>query len=109
MGRITAIFSRMKSLENRDIEVFQAQAFLHLDAIYSDALCLTGHPEDAADLVEAAYVLAFKSYKEFGRRRVPAHMQARCMRAWLLEKMHAVFCKSVLALTELSEETTGER
>ena len=109
MGLIRAIFSRAKSLEAGRYEAFREEALPHLDAIYSDALCLTGHPEDAADLVEAAYLLAFKSYKEFGRRRVPAHMQARCMRAWLLEKMLAVFCKSVLALTELSEETTGER
>lgn len=52
---------------------FRAQTFPHVDAIYSDALCLTGSREDAADLVVEAYLRAFRKYDGFRRRRVSGH------------------------------------
>jgi len=82
---------------------------LHLDAAYADALLLTGNPEDAADLVEAAYVYAFQRYELFGRRCVPAQLRARATRAWLLENLHIVFCESILSFTEMREAPMGER
>jgi DNA-directed RNA polymerase specialized sigma24 family protein len=78
-------------------EAFCAQTFPHVDAVYSDAFCLTGSPEDAADLVEAAYVRAFLGYEQFQHRRVPEHLRTRRTRAWLYGNMHAAFCDTVLA------------
>jgi hypothetical protein len=53
------------------VEEFQEQAFLHLDAIYADACCLTGNREDAADLVVGTYARAFHDYavSRYGRGR----------------------------------------
>jgi hypothetical protein len=78
-------------------EEFLAQTFPHVEAVYAEAFCLTGSPEDAADLVEAAYVHAFQEYKRFVQRRVPAHQRTRTVRAWLFRNLHAAFCDAVLA------------
>jgi 3',5'-cyclic AMP phosphodiesterase CpdA len=78
-------------------EAFLAQTFPYVEAVYADAFCLTGSPEDAADLVEAAYVRAFQEYKRFLQRRVPAHQRSCTVRAWLFRNLHAAFCDVVLA------------
>lgn len=78
-------------------EAFRAETSPHVDAVYSDAFCLTGGPERAADLVVAAYVRAFAQYEQFRRRRVSGHTEARSTLAWLYGNMHAAFCDGVLA------------
>ena len=88
---------------------FRVQTFPHAEAIYSDALCLTGSREDAADLVVATYVRALLGYEQFQRGRVPAHLRGRRTLAWLFGHMHAAFCAGVLAHTDCSTAQKGER
>ena len=90
-------------------EAFRAQTFPHIDAVYSDAFCLTGDPEDAADLVVETYVRAFRHYERFRRGRVPEPRRAHVTLAWLYGNMHACFCDKVLARTRHSEMWTGGR
>ena len=90
-------------------EAFQAQTFPHMDALYSDALCLTGSPDDAVALVVKAYDRAFQEYDWFRRRRVPGHLRTRSTRAWLLGNLHGVFCDGVLRLVAQDVTPIGGR
>lgn len=78
-------------------EAFCTQTFPYVEAVYADALCLTGNPEAAADLVEAAFVRAFLCYEQFRRRRNLERLRTRSTLAWLYGNMHSVFCDTVLA------------
>jgi len=93
--------------KNTSGAAFRAQTFL--DAVYSDAFCLTGSPEAAADLVVAAYVRASLSYDQFRRRRTPERLRARSTLAWLLGNLHTAFCAGVLAHADRGAAPMGER
>jgi DNA-directed RNA polymerase specialized sigma24 family protein len=79
-----------------------------MDALYSDALCLTGNPEDAADLVEAAYVRAFECYDPFRRGRFRERLRTRGTLAWLYRTLHAAFCDRILAQARCGETPNGD-
>ncbi len=90
-------------------EAFRAQTFPHLESIYSDAVCLMGNQEDAADLTVEAYFRAFLDYACFRRRHVPANRHIQSTRAWLYRNLHAAFCDRILARTSQSKTLTGGR
>ena len=81
------------------LEAFRAQTSPHVDAVYSDALCLTGRTEEAADLVVAAYVRAFAQYERFRRRHAHGRTEACGTLAWLHGNLHAAFWDEALALS----------
>ena len=84
--------------------VFRAQTFPHVETLYSDAFCLTGCPEQAADLVVAAYARAFLGYDQFRGRRIPKRRQTEVTLTWLFGNMHAAFCAGVLANADQTSE-----
>ena len=86
---------------------FRAQTFPHVEAVYADALCLTGSPEDAADLVVAAYLRAFREYDRFRHRSISGRLRLPETPAWLYRHLHAVFCDGVLVQAR-PETPTGE-
>ncbi len=88
--------------KNTSGAAFRAETFPFVDAVYSDAFCLTGSPEAAADLVVAAYVRASRSYDQFRRRRTPESLRSRSTLAWLFGNLHAAFSARVLARADVS-------
>ncbi len=81
-------------------EAFRAQTFPHLEAIYSDALCLVGSREEAADLTVETYFRAFLRYDQFRRNPKPKPGQTLDTRAWLTQNLHAALCDGILARTK---------
>lgn len=68
---------------------FEAEALVHLDALYRTALRLTGSRADADDLVQEALLRAFRSFDRFD----PG---TNC-RAWLFTIMHNAFLNQLRA------------
>lgn len=66
---------------------FEAEALVHLDALYRTALRLTGNRAEAEDLVQDAYLRAFKNFNRF----TPG---TNC-RAWLFTIMRNVFLSRI--------------
>jgi len=54
---------------------FEEQALEHLDALYGTAIRLTRNPADAEDLVQEAFLRAYKSWEQFE--------QGTNLKAWL--------------------------
>ncbi len=90
-------------------ESFRAQTFAHVDAVYSDALCLTGSEEAAVSLVIKTYLHAFEGYEEFHCRRVPIALGAQRTLAWLYRNMHNCFCAEILSRSNCVEALAGDR
>lgn len=72
---------------------FEQLALSHLDAMHRMAYTLTRHPDAAADLVQEAYLLAFRAWRSFERREgLPAREgetpASASMRAWLFRILH---------------------
>ena len=101
--------ARARTEQRTRSEAFQAQTFPHMDALYSDALCLTGSLEDAMALVIKAYDRAFQEYDWFRRRSVPDHLRTRSTRAWLYGNLHGAFCDAILGRTAQDATPIGGR
>lgn len=108
MGSISAQ-TRTERNQQTHFDAFREQTLPHIDAIYSDALCLTGNREDAANLVEATYVRSFQGFEQFRHRRVPAQQREHNTLAWLYANLHAVFCEGILARFEPDVTLIGEQ
>lgn len=51
--------------QERSLDVFQTEALPHLDDLFRTARRVTGNPTDAHDLVQEAYLQAWKSFHRF--------------------------------------------
>ncbi len=56
---------------------FEAQALIHIDALYRSAVHMTGNQQDAEDLVQDVYVQAIRFYQQF--------QLGTNLRAWLFK------------------------
>jgi RNA polymerase sigma-70 factor (ECF subfamily) len=72
---------RPSDLEQR--ESFEAEMLPHLDAAYRVAWGLTGHQQDAEDLVQETFLRAYRGYRRYQR--------GSNARAWLLTIMRNAF------------------
>ncbi|MBN1655822.1 MAG: sigma-70 family RNA polymerase sigma factor [Deltaproteobacteria bacterium] len=88
-------------------EEFEANAFCHLDALYSHALHLTRSRADAEDLVQDTFLKAFKSFDQFER--------GTNFRAWLFRIQFNTFVNRYRRATRehavnesLSREPVGD-
>lgn len=72
---------RNKELEKR--RAFEAEALPHMDALYRTALRMTKNESDAEDLVQEAYVKAYRFWDKF-------EPGSNC-RAWLFKIMTNIF------------------
>src|SRR5437879_6872703 len=63
--------------ENGQRPFEEADAMLHLDALYRTALRMTGNPQDADDLVQETYLRAFRFRDKF--------LPGSNLRAWLFK------------------------
>ncbi|MFH1687077.1 MAG: sigma-70 family RNA polymerase sigma factor [bacterium] len=76
----------MSSQPRRDIQKrksFEKEALPHMDALYRTALRLTKNPSDAEDLVQEAFVKAYRFWDKF-------ELGSNC-RAWLFKIMTNIF------------------
>lgn len=64
-------------------ERLEAEALTHLDALYRTALRLSRNPQDAEDLVQEAYLNAFRSLDRFE--------EGTNLRAWLFRILNNAF------------------
>lgn len=90
-------------------EAFLALTLPYVDAVYTDALCLMGDGEAAADLVVKAYRRAFQEYGRSRGEPIPARLRTRGTLAWLYGNLHAAFCDRVLSRTQRGVMPTGGR
>lgn len=72
---------------------FEQLALTHLDAMHRMAYTLTRQPDAAADLVQEAYLLAFRAWKSFEQRESVSPREGESgasasMRAWLFRILH---------------------
>jgi len=75
-----------KRLEPELKAIFEAEAFQHMDALYRTALRMTRNPKDAEDLVQEAYLRAFRFYAQF--------RQGTNFRAWIFTILVNTFTNS---------------
>jgi RNA polymerase sigma-70 factor, ECF subfamily len=73
----------MRPSEPGQRESFEAEMLPHLDAAYRVAWALTGHQQDAEDLVQETILRAFRGYHRYQR--------GSNARAWLLTIMRHAF------------------
>ena len=66
-----------------DPAVFEAEMNPHLDALYRNALRLTGNPNDAEDLVQDTYLRAYRFFHQY--------QPGTNAKAWLFRIMSTVF------------------
>ena len=71
-----------------DRATFEELAMQHLDAVYRMALKLTGHPEEAQDLVQETFLRALKASERYEER-------GGGMRPWLFTIVHNCFYTNV--------------
>ena len=71
----------MSTPENES--VFEREALVHMDALYSMALFLTRNPQDAGDLVQDTYLRAYRFFHQF--------QQGTSCRAWLFTILRNTF------------------
>jgi RNA polymerase sigma-70 factor (ECF subfamily) len=72
---------------------FEHLALSHLEAMHRMAFTLTRNPDAAADLVQEAYLLAFRAWESFSQReeittRDGESAASASMRAWLFRILH---------------------
>jgi RNA polymerase sigma-70 factor, ECF subfamily len=67
------------SSSNPKHKEFEQQALQHMDVLYNYALRMTGHPEDADDLLQETYLKAYRFWDKFE--------QGTNLRAWLFRIM----------------------
>jgi RNA polymerase sigma-70 factor (ECF subfamily) len=72
---------------------FEQLALSHLEAMHRMAYTLTRNPDAANDLVQEAYLLAFRAWESFSEREEIAAREgesagAASMRAWLFRILH---------------------
>ena len=72
-----------KTAENEKRKAFEAEALPHMDALYRTALRMTKNENDAQDLVQEAYVKAYRFWDKF-------ELGSNC-RAWLFKIMTNIF------------------
>jgi len=72
-----------KSVEVRKRKAFEKEALPHMDALYRTALRMTKNQNDAEDLVQEAYVKAYRFWDKF-------EPGSNC-RAWLFKIMTNIF------------------
>lgn len=72
-----------KAAENEKRKAFEAEALPHMDALYRTALRMTKNENDAQDLVQEAYVKAYRFWDKF-------ELGSNC-RAWLFKIMTNIF------------------
>lgn len=68
---------------DNDPAAFESEMNPHLDALYRNALRLTGNPNDAEDLVQDTYLRAFRFFHQYHR--------GTNAKAWLFRIMSTVF------------------
>lgn len=73
----------MSRQESQRRRAFDKEALPHMDALYRTALRMTKNPEDAEDLVQEAYVKAYRFWDRF-------EPGSNC-RAWLFKIMTNIF------------------
>ncbi len=86
----------VKLAEAKALLSYQEQCFPHLSLLLSDALCLTSHPEVAADLILETFQHAARTFRDCRREQVPAQLSGPATLAWLRRIMHACFCQHCL-------------
>jgi DNA-directed RNA polymerase specialized sigma24 family protein len=99
----------MEQTQTHYAETFLARTLRHREALYADALCLTGSQEDAADLVVEAYLRAFQEYGSSWSERVLFHLRKRGTLDWLCSSLHAAFCDRVQSRTQHDGTLIGGR
>ena len=62
---------------------FEAQALSYIDGLYAVAMCLTGNPADAEDLVQETYLKAFRAESQFE--------PGTNLKAWVFTIFHNTF------------------
>lgn len=72
-----------KSIERSKRNAFEAEALPHMDALFRTALRMTKNVSDAEDLVQEAYVKAYRFWDKF-------ELGSNC-RAWLFKIMTNIF------------------
>ena len=75
--------NRMPSSEQEQRQAFEAEMLPHLAAAYRLACALTGHQQDAEDLLQDTYLRAFSGFARYER--------GTNARAWLLTIMRRAF------------------
>jgi RNA polymerase sigma-70 factor (ECF subfamily) len=87
---------------------FETKSLEHLDAMYRMAMQLARHPDEAADLVQEAYLRALRVAERYEER-------GGGMRPWLFKILHNVFYTRVgrakrqpIAMEELPGATSNE-
>ncbi len=66
---------------------FERLVLIYQDQLYAFALCLTGNPYDAEDILVDAFVRAYQALGQYRRERI----QAMRLRAWLYQITRNVF------------------
>ena len=89
------MFDRQKKQATAERARFEEEALIHMDALYSTALRLTQDPRDAEDLVQDAFLRAFR-----GQDRIdPTRGATRASRADAIRsaRRHAVAARRALS------------
>lgn len=93
-------------------QTFQEHTSGHMEAIYSDALCLTGSHSEAVELTVQAYARAFQVYDQFRYQSHPwgiaAHPRSDKTLSWLRCHMNAAFCSAILAQAKSRPRPEGD-
>lgn len=97
-----------RASEERPCEACWAETSAHLDAVFSDALCLTGSEDDAADLVVEAYRRTFRGWFWEPRTVGAGSAETQNLLARLYRNLYAAFCDGVLACAARHEPSEKE-
>ena len=81
-------------------QAFQDLALTHLDALYRHALSLTRHQSDAEDLVQEAFLKAFRSFHQFER--------GTNLKAWLFKILRNTFIGDYRKKKKIQEQQVAE-
>jgi hypothetical protein len=94
------------------MQTFQEHTCGHMEAIYSDALCLTGSRSEAVELTVQTCASAFQGYDQFRRRFHPwgvaTHPGADSELSWLRGYLHAAFCGAILGQAKSRPRPKGD-
>lgn len=88
-------------------ERFWSDASRHVDAVFRDALCLTGSGEAAIDLVVETYRRARRNYRRFLKGHLPPASKDSGILVWLYWNMHGLYCDSILMGSETVKLQSG--
>jgi RNA polymerase sigma-70 factor (ECF subfamily) len=84
---------------------FQALALPHLDAAYNLARWLSRNPRDAEDIVQEAFLRAFRFFDAFRGERARPWLLAIVRRVWYDEWRRRATAEEVTAFDELRDDT----